>query len=78
MKNRFIIAVISTTLLLSVCACANSKEKKDEKEDKDIMKKIAPYFRPEFLNRFNAVIEFSHLTKEDLKQSVDYQSKLRQ
>lgn len=30
-KNRFIIAVISTTLLLSVCACANSKEKKDEK-----------------------------------------------
>lgn len=44
---------------------------KDEKEDKDIMKKIAPYFRPEFLNRFNAVIEFSHLTKEDLKEIVD-------
>ena len=44
---------------------------KDEKENKDIMKKIAPYFRPEFLNRFNAVIEFSHLTKEDLKQIVD-------
>lgn len=31
MKNRFIIAVLSTTLLLSVCACANSKETKDEK-----------------------------------------------
>ena len=44
---------------------------KDKKEDKDIMKKIAPYFRPEFLNRFNAVIEFSHLTKEDLKEIVD-------
>ncbi len=44
---------------------------KDEKEDRDIMKKIAPYFRPEFLNRFNAVIEFSHLTKEDLKEIVD-------
>ncbi|MDY5246645.1 MAG: ATP-dependent Clp protease ATP-binding subunit [Ligilactobacillus salivarius] len=44
---------------------------KDEKEDKDIMKKIAPYFRPEFLNRFNTVIEFSHLTKEDLKEIVD-------
>lgn len=44
---------------------------KDEKEDKDIMKKIVPYFRPEFLNRFNAVIEFSHLTKEDLKEIVD-------
>ena len=44
---------------------------KDEKEDKDIMKKIAPYFRPEFLNRFNAVIEFSHLTKDDLKKIVN-------
>ena len=44
---------------------------KDEKEDKDIMKKIVPYFRQEFLNRFNAVIEFSHLTKEDLKEIVD-------
>lgn len=31
MKNRFIIAVLSTTLLLSGCACANNKEKKDEK-----------------------------------------------
>ena len=34
MKNRFIIAVLSTTLLLSGCACANSKEKKDEKDEK--------------------------------------------
>lgn len=31
MKNRFIIAILSTTLLLSGCACTNSKEKKDEK-----------------------------------------------
>ena len=31
MKNRFIIAVLSTTLLLSGCACANNKEKKEEK-----------------------------------------------
>ncbi len=33
--------------------------------------KLAPFFRPEFLNRFNGVIEFSHLTKEDLKEIVD-------
>ena len=31
MKNRFMIAILSTTLLLSGCACANNKEKKDEK-----------------------------------------------
>ncbi len=37
----------------------------------DIMERIAPYFRPEFLNRFNAVIEFNHLSKENLKKIVD-------
>ena len=43
----------------------------DKDKDEEIMKKLAPYFRPEFLNRFNAVIEFSHLTKEDLHHIVD-------
>ena len=42
-----------------------------DEEEVDIMDRIAPYFRPEFLNRFNAVIEFKHLTKEDLLQIVD-------
>ena len=44
----------------------------DQDENKtDIMERIAPYFRPEFLNRFNAVIEFNHLSKDDLKKIVD-------
>ena len=42
----------------------------DDKDEK-IMDRIAPYFRPEFLNRFNGIIEFSHLTKEDLNEIVD-------
>ena len=37
----------------------------------DIMERIAPFFRPEFLNRFNGVIEFNHLSKDDLKKIVD-------
>ena len=37
----------------------------------DIMERIAPYFRSEFLNRFNGVIEFNHLSKDDLKKIVD-------
>ena len=37
----------------------------------DIMERIALYFRPEFLNRFNGVIEFNHLSKDDLKKIVD-------
>src|SRR5699024_11355134 len=40
-------------------------------KDMEIMDRIAPYFRPEFLNRFNGIIEFSHLTKEDLKDIVN-------
>ncbi|HFI0451557.1 TPA: ATP-dependent Clp protease ATP-binding subunit [Streptococcus suis] len=43
----------------------------EAEEDQDIMDRIAPFFRPEFLNRFNAVIEFKHLSKEDLKAIVD-------
>ncbi|HFH9836967.1 TPA: AAA family ATPase [Streptococcus suis] len=40
-------------------------------EEQDIMERIAPFFRPEFLNRFNAVIEFKHLDKENLKSIVE-------
>ncbi|HFI0686443.1 TPA: AAA family ATPase [Streptococcus suis] len=43
----------------------------EDDEKRDIMERIAPYFRPEFLNRFNAVIEFKHLDKEDLKAIVE-------
>ncbi|MGQ7409128.1 ATP-dependent Clp protease ATP-binding subunit [Streptococcus suis] len=42
-----------------------------QEEEPDIMDRIAPFFRPEFLNRFNAVIEFKHLDKENLKAIVD-------
>ena len=43
----------------------------DDENKVDVMDRIAPFFRPEFLNRFNAVIEFNQLNKEDLKQIVD-------
>ena len=44
---------------------------KDDENKVDVMERIAPFFRPEFLNRFNAVIEFNQLKKEDLKKIVD-------
>ncbi|HEV8927808.1 TPA: ATP-dependent Clp protease ATP-binding subunit, partial [Streptococcus pneumoniae] len=47
---------------------ANLTEDADKPE---LMDRLKPFFRPEFLNRFNAVIEFSHLTKEDLSKIVD-------
>ncbi|HER6986971.1 TPA: ATP-dependent Clp protease ATP-binding subunit [Streptococcus pyogenes] len=37
----------------------------------NIMDRIAPYFRPEFLNRFNSIIKFNHLQKENLEEIID-------
>ncbi|MFQ8723128.1 MAG: ATP-dependent Clp protease ATP-binding subunit [Streptococcus thermophilus] len=47
---------------------SNSTEDADKPE---LMDRLKPYFRPEFLNRFDAIIEFSHLDKEDLSKIVD-------
>jgi len=47
---------------------ANFTEDADKPE---LLDRLKPFFRPEFLNRFNAVIEFSHLSKEDLSKIVD-------
>ncbi|HEQ1250096.1 TPA: ATP-dependent Clp protease ATP-binding subunit [Streptococcus pyogenes] len=42
-----------------------------ETSESNIMDRIAPYFRPEFLNRFNSIIKFNHLQKENLEEIVD-------
>ena len=44
----------------------------DDENKVDVMERIAPFFRPEFLNRFNAVIEFNQLSKEEVKKIVDW------
>ena len=43
----------------------------EDAEKPELLDRLKPYFRPEFLNRFNAVIEFSHLSKENLSKIVD-------
>jgi len=43
----------------------------EDSDKPELMDRLKPFFRPEFLNRFNAVIEFSYLTKEDLSKIVD-------
>ena len=63
-KNTVIIATSNA----GFCYEANLTEDADKPE---LMDRLKPFFRPEFLNRFNAVIEFSHLTKEDLSKIVD-------
>ena len=63
-KNTVIIATSNAGFGYEV----NLTEDADKPE---LMDRLKPFFRPEFLNRFNAVIEFSHLTKEDLSKIVD-------
>jgi ATP-dependent Clp protease ATP-binding subunit ClpE len=40
-------------------------------EEATILQSLGNYFKPEFLNRFDSIIEFSALNKEDLLQIVD-------
>ena len=63
-KNTIIIAT-------SNAGFGNESLSGDEQRDQSLMDKLAPFFRPEFLNRFNGIVEFSHLTKQDLRQIVD-------
>lgn len=54
-----------------VIATSNAGFGNKDVEKGDLMDRLSKFFRPEFLNRFNGVVEFSALTKEDLKQIVD-------
>ena len=63
-KNTIIIAT-------SNAGFGNEALSGDKQRDQSLMDKLAPFFRPEFLNRFNGIVEFSHLTKQDLSQIVD-------
>ncbi|AYG22915.1 ATP-dependent Clp protease ATP-binding subunit [Lacticaseibacillus paracasei] len=63
-KNTIIIAT-------SNAGFGNEALSGDRQRDQSLMDKLAPFFRPEFLNRFNGIVEFSHLTKQDLSQIVD-------
>lgn len=63
-KNTIIIAT-------SNAGYGNEALSSDKQRDQSLMDKLAPFFRPEFLNRFNGIVEFSHLTKQDLSQIVE-------
>ncbi|GEO58932.1 ATP-dependent Clp protease ATP-binding subunit [Companilactobacillus bobalius] len=54
-----------------IIATSNAGFSDNTDKDKKLMDKLAPYFKPEFLNRFNGIVEFTHLSKDDLNQIVD-------
>ncbi len=61
------------TIIIATSNAGFGNEALTGKQDEDIalMTRLAPYFSPEFLNRFDGIVEFSHLTKTDLAQIVD-------
>ncbi|HFI0151257.1 TPA: AAA family ATPase [Streptococcus suis] len=59
------------TIIIATSNAGFGYDLPEGEEEQDIMERIAPFFRPEFLNRFNAVIEFKHLDKENLKSIVE-------
>ncbi|NLP50185.1 ATP-dependent Clp protease ATP-binding subunit [Bacillus sp. RO1] len=46
-------------------------EKQDSPETSSVIESLSNYFKPEFLNRFDSIIEFSQLQKEHLLSIVD-------
>ncbi|MFB6465698.1 AAA family ATPase [Cytobacillus sp. Hz8] len=46
-------------------------EKRHESNESEILQKLGSYFKPEFLNRFDNIIEFKSLEEEHLLQIVD-------
>ncbi|MGT2785173.1 ATP-dependent Clp protease ATP-binding subunit [Streptococcus merionis] len=61
----------NTVIIATSNAGFGYDKQSDDSQEMPIMDRIAPYFRPEFLNRFNGVIEFKPLAKEDLGAIVD-------
>lgn len=52
------------TVIIATSNAGFGHQEDENTDQPTIMDRIAPYFRPEFLNRFNGVIEFNHLQKK--------------
>ncbi|NLF83713.1 MAG: ATP-dependent Clp protease ATP-binding subunit, partial [Candidatus Gastranaerophilales bacterium] len=56
---------------LGFTVASNEEEDRYEKMKDTVMEEMKKAFRPEFLNRLDDIIVFSHLTKEEIRQIVD-------
>ena len=67
-----------TILIMTSNAGYSDQLLKDGKVDHDkLIKALEAYFRPEFLNRLDAIVPFNSLTKDDMNKIIDiYLSKM--
>ena len=77
-KNTIIImtsnigaSMITTTNKLGFAVAEDEQKDKYEKLKDTVMDAMKKAFRPEFLNRIDDIIVFSHLTKPEIRQIVD-------
>lgn len=77
-KNTIIImtsnvgaSMITSTQKLGFSISNDDKKDKYEKLKDTVMEELKKAFRPEFLNRIDEIIVFSHLSKEEIRQIVD-------
>lgn len=61
-----------TILIMTSNAAYSDQLLKDGKVDHDkLIKALETYFRPEFLNRLDAIVPFNSLTKDDMNKIID-------
>ena len=63
--------MITSTQKLGFSVSNDDKKDKYEKLKDTVMEELKKAFRPEFLNRIDEIIVFSHLSKEEIRQIVD-------
>ena len=68
-------SMISTQGKLGFSAAEDAKKDKYEKLKETVNEELKKAFRPEFLNRIDDIIVFSHLSKEEIRQIVDLMMK---
>ncbi|AMG62316.1 AAA family ATPase [Staphylococcus lugdunensis] len=55
----------------TIVICTSNAGYGDNEEFDDIMNELKRFFRPEFLNRFNGIVEFTHLDKHALQDIIN-------
>lgn len=68
-------SMITTQGRLGFSAADDAKKDKYEKLKETVNEELKKAFRPEFLNRIDDIIVFSHLSKEEIRQIVDLMMK---
>ena len=68
-------SMISTAGKLGFSTAETAKQDKYEKLKETVNEELKKAFRPEFLNRIDDIIVFSHLSKEEIRQIVDLMMK---